>query len=116
MQDDRSAYFHYDFRTDGTVIYTAQVIEAVNGSDATRTTTLAGKGVYEVRGDRVSVVYPLLIKTVYDPDLGVVPKDIWQTNEDLMRIDGDDLIHLATIPNGEVTNIDEVQTRFIRKR
>jgi len=116
MQDSQDDYYHYDFRTDGSFIFTALVTDTIADGKVVRTTVLAGKGNYAVQGDRVSVIYPLLIKTSYLPDYGVVSKDIWQTNEELFRIDGDDLIHLATIPGGGLTNIDTTETRFIRKR
>ena len=104
----------YDFRTDGTVVYKAQAFKRfADTADAVEKFNMDGKGIYKIEKDMVSV---LLANSLQISVPTVDTKTVLQANQELFRIDGDDLIHLSGIVDGEKTNTDNNETRYIRKR
>jgi hypothetical protein len=118
IEDEPRDYMRWDFRTDGTVIYKLQAVENMKVSDTVvqRTIEGDGKGFYSIRNDIVTADIILIGRTSFYPSYGVEPKvSDPQTNEDIFRIDGDDLIHLSVAVIGEQTNTDN-ETRYIKRK
>ena len=112
IENHHEDYIRFDLRTDGTVVYKQKIIIPLS-SDAVQTLSLDGKGNYAIQGDKVlvEVANTLIISNPLKTD-----DPILQTNVTIFRIDGDDLIHLVDIVDGEKTNFDNDETRYIKQR
>lgn len=107
VRSDRVNYdIKFDFRTDGTVVSHKEWLSSYFVKIEQPAIITDGKGVYVAHEDKVDVI--LLVKSSL--------ADESYTNQEFFKIDGGDLIHLATIEWDGKKTIDDKQERFVRQK